>query len=388
MKDKTVGRRDEETAGRPASGGPKAPLSTARAPGHASPPLAPVAAGNLSEETRLKLSNLGQRLQSLQEMMSLSDVLREVSEIQLRLSLLPGEVDKLRSRGYVFRNFLENQVGVLSGQWAEMQGRLSREVSLRVQELQREAEEAESTLRRAMGGNPAQVAAAENVVSMFESKVRTARSAVEALYAPLKENIAQTNRQVEEVRWMLDQMDEASFSLLPGESPVAACKARLVEYGKEGAEGILYLTDERLLFERKEEVATKKVLFITTAKQRVQELIFAVPVGQVEEVKASDERKFLGRKEMLGLSFAPGAELSGAFLRLMETENEAWAGMIGRVKSGEIDRERTQPKDVEAVEAARSVPTRCPACGAQLQVAVVRGMREIRCEYCGSLIRL
>jgi ribosomal protein S27E len=62
--------------------------------------------------------------------------------------------------------------------------------------------------------------------------------------------------------------------------------------------------------------------------------------------------------------------------------------LIGRVKSGEIDKERTQPKDEAVVEAARSAPTKCSTCGATLPADIVRGQREITCEYCGSVIRL
>jgi len=127
------------------------------------------------------------------------------------------------------------------------------------------------------------------------------------------------------------------------------------------------------------------VLFITTEKETV---IFEVLVGQVEEVTASDKRKLLRRHEMLELLFAPEADLSGATLRLIDAQNEEWAQLIGRVKSGEIAKERTQPKDEAVVEAASAAPTKCPTCGATLSVEIVRGMREITCEYCGSVIRL
>jgi hypothetical protein len=150
---------------------------------------------------------------------------------------------------------------------------------------------------------------------------------------------------------------------------------------------VLYLTDERLIFEQKEKKATKKVLFIATEKEEVQQLVFAVPIGQIEEVKAS-QKGFMGRKEMMELLFTPEADLSGATLRLRGADNEEWAGLIGRVKSGEIARERTRPKDEAMVESARAAPTICPTCGAALDVEIVRGMRQITCEYCGTVIRL
>ena len=346
------------------------------------------AAGTLSEETRAKLDELQDQLGDLQESLLLTGVHNDIADIETALSLLPTEIEELRTRGYVFRSFLENKVNVLAEQWEEMDNRVAREVSKRTRELEREANAAANALRQAMSGRASQVARAESAIETLESKMRAARSAVEAMYEPLQQNVNQTKSQVEQIRWLLDQIDEASFQLYPAEDPVTACKAQYLEREDKGPEGLLYLTDERLIFERKEEVATKKVLFITTEKETVQEFIFEVPIGQIDEVKASDKRKFLSRKEMLELLFAPEADLSGATLRLINAQNEEWAKLIGRVKSGEIAKERTRPKDEAAVEAARAAPTKCSTCGATLSVEIVRGMREITCEYCGSVIRL
>ena len=191
-----------------------------------------------------------------------------------------------------------------------------------------------------------------------------------------------------QVGWTLDQLDEATFQLHPLEDPIFASQAQYMESKKEGPKGVLYLTDERLIFEQKEEIATKKVLFITTEKEKVQEPIFEVLAGHVDEVKTS-QKGFLGHKEMMELLFAPEADLSSATIRLHGgADNEEWAALIGRVKSGEIAKERTKPKDEGAEEAVRAAPTKCPTCGATLSVELVRGMREITCQYCGSVIRL
>lgn len=344
-------------------------------------------AETLSEEARAELDNLQRELGNLQESLLLTSVHNDMSEIETALSLLPAEIDELRTRGYIFRSFLERKVEVLAEQWEEMQHRVSREIDRRTRELERESDTAESTLRQAMSGQASQVARADSAIDALGSKIDAARSAIEAMYEAHQENVNQTRSQVEQIRWLLDQINEASFQLYPAEDPVAACKAQYMETKKEGPEGVLYLTDERLIFEQKEEIATKKVLFITTEKESVQQLIFEAPIGQIEEYTASD-KGFLGRKEMLELRFAPEADLSGATLRLHGVENEAWAGLIGRVKSGEIAKERTKPKDEAAAEAARAAPTKCPTCGATLAVEIVRGMREITCEYCGSVIRL
>ena len=344
-------------------------------------------AGAPTEEIQAQLAGLQDRLGDLQESLLLTEIHNETEEIETTLAMLPAEIEELRTRGYVFRNFLENKVDVLAGQWQEMRDRVLAEVSERARDLEREADAAANVLTAAAGGQPAQVARAEARIDGLEREVSAALSAARAMFQTLQDNANQTRFQIEQIRWLVDQVDEASFRLYPAEDPVAACRAQHMETEKEGPEGNLYLTDERLLFEQKEEVATKKVLFITTAKETVQQLLFEVPVGQIAEVKTSQKGLF-GRKEILELQFTPEADLSGAVLRLRGADNEEWAGLIGRVLSGDIASERTRPKEEAAVEAAREAPTKCPTCGALLTTTVVRGMREINCEYCGAVIRL
>ncbi|MGD2145398.1 MAG: hypothetical protein PVH41_01740 [Anaerolineae bacterium] len=341
----------------------------------------------VSEETQAKLDDLQDQLGDLQESLLLTEVKNDMEELQTTLSLLPGKIERLRNRGYVFRSFLEKKAGVLAEQWEDAEARIHREVIRRTRELEQESEASEEALRLAMGGVSTRVARAESSIQALEQKVEAAQSSVQAMYATLEQNARQTQSQIEEIERLLEQLDEASFQLYPAEDAVSSCKAQLMETDKDGPEGLLYLTDERLIFEQKEKKATKKVLFIATEKEEIQQLVFAVPIGQIEEVKAS-QKGFMGRKEMLELLFTPEADLSGATLRLRGADNEDWAGLIGRVKSGEIARERSRPKDEAVLEAARATPTKCTTCGAALDVAIVRGMREITCEYCGSVVRL
>lgn len=346
-------------------------------------------AREVDEETKAKLESLQDKMEDLQSAILMTSAHNEMEEVETTLSMLPAEIEELRTRGYAFRSFLENKVKVLGEQWDETHARVLREINKRTRELEAESDEAEGALRQAASGRAAAVTRAESAIGTLESKADAALSAVRAMYNTIEQNVDQSKRQVEEIRWLLDQVDEASFELHPGEDPVAACEAQLMETEKEGPKGVLYLTDERLLFERKEQVTTKKVLFIATEKETAQEFLLEVPVGQIDEVKAQDKKKLLGRKEMLELLFAPEADLSGATLRLHGgAKNEDWDALIGRVKSGEIAKERSRPKDEAVVEAARSAPTKCTTCGATLPADIVRGQREITCEYCGTVIRL
>jgi len=349
----------------------------------------PSTASVATEETRDQLEALSSRLERLQRAASLTDIYDDLEDIETVLTALPADVEALRTRGYVFSSYLERKIEVLASQWAQMRDRVRREVERRSAELAEDLRRAERALQQARPGNPAQIARAEGAIRTLEGRVSAAQDTLEAMFDALDQNVTQTQAQVEAIEWALDQADQASFDFYPDEHLVAACQAQWLQDEKDGPKGILFLTDGRLIFERKEEIATKKVLFITTQKEAIQELLFAIPIGQVEAAKAT-QAGFLGRKEMLELRFAPEAEISEARLRLLGgADNEEWAGRIGRVRSGDIEQERVQAAVEKAeTETAKEVPTKCPNCGAILTTPIVKGMREITCEYCGAVIRL
>ncbi len=341
----------------------------------------------LSEEIQSKLDSLQSDLENIQDEVLLTSVQDEVEEIQTTLAMLPSKLRELRTRGYVFSSFLEERIKALDREWGKIDNTIALDIRRRARELEQELNEAEEALSRALSGRSIYVDRAENAIESLERKASSAKSALQSKYSLLKKNVDDARNKTDQAQKMLDNIDESSFELYPAEDPVASCSAQFMESKKDGPKGILYLTDERIIFEQKEKIATKKVLFITTAKEEVQKLLFEVPVGQIEKVESS-QKGFLGGKEMLEMRFDSDASLNSALLRLRGADNDEWLRLIGRVKSGEIANERTEAKDEEAIEEARSAPTQCPGCGASLDVDIVRGMREMECEFCGTVIRL
>ncbi|MBN1179886.1 MAG: hypothetical protein JXD18_11785, partial [Anaerolineae bacterium] len=293
--------------------------------------------------------------------------------------------------------------------WAQARGRVTAAIDQRSAELQQDVNEAERALQMAYSGGQAQIGRAQSVIQQLGSKVSAAQSAIEGMFSTIDQNVTQLMGQVDAIEWTLDQAAEASFDFYEGEDFVAAVRAKLLESNKDdGPEGILHMTDDRLIFEQKEEVATKKVLFITTAKEMVQKMLFEETVGYVEQISTS-QGGFLGHKSGIEIVFSPEARYTRVGLQLIGASNDAWAQLIRRVSSGEIDQERVGAHAQGVVEvsaeaaveggaapaaAAESaatgeeIPTKCPNCGALFTSPIVRGMREIRCDYCGTVVRL
>jgi chromosome segregation ATPase len=223
---------------------PSRPARPPSSPPPAKPPSRPPSssgvtpAAGTSQEMQAKLQSLQSEFGSLQSSLLLTDVQNDLGSVETTLSLLPAEIEQLRTRGHVFRSFLENKINVLKQQWATTRGRVNSEITRRVQELEQEANVTGNALRMASSGQASQVARAESAINMLQSKVTAAQSATRALYETLKQNVDQTKQQVEQIRWLLDQTDEASFQLHPAEDAVAACRAQYLEQGqKDGGAG-------------------------------------------------------------------------------------------------------------------------------------------------------
>jgi uncharacterized coiled-coil protein SlyX len=340
-----------------------------------------------------QLSALSERLAGLQNAAALVDIYSDLEDTDQALVDLPAELEAIRVRGYVFANFLEQKIAVLTDQWNAKREQVVEAIDRRSRELTREIDQAERALEAAYSGGGGRIGRAENAITQLESRVAAAQDTIEDMFDTIDENVTQVIRQMEQIDWVLDQAAEACFAFYEGEDFVSACQAQLMEMGEEGPKGILHLTDERIIFEQKEEIATKKILFITTEKELVQEMIFEALVGHVEEVNTSDEG-LLGRKEMMEILFVPEARYNEVTLRLRGAENEAWAELIDRVRTGEIERERLRVEGEAAPEEqameleAEEIPTDCPNCGATFTQPIVQGMREITCEYCGTIVRI
>ncbi|MDF1514980.1 MAG: hypothetical protein P1S60_14310, partial [Anaerolineae bacterium] len=268
---------------------------------------------------------------------ALFDTLDDVTH---NLDVLSQKMGDVRARGYRFGRAWEEQIASIQMRWPEQ-----RQISLRLLEdqrnvLQRSARDVEQLLQQA-ARNAGMIATAESRILSFQQSVNAAESRVRNTFDTTQRQAFQLQKELDDAVFVLDAMDNASFDLLPDEHAVAACKATWSSDPDE-PEGLLFLTDARLIFEQRQEIATKKVLFVTTQKKLVQELMWDSPIGAVEELESEDQKAFLRRKEMLTLRFSERTRdiPSDVTLQLAGADNETWTGLIRRAKSGQIDADR------------------------------------------------
>lgn len=348
---------------------------------------------NPKEALASQIASLRSKVSTLEQNVRLTKVRDEVEDLQTDVGSLAQKIAVLRSRGYVFGRDFEAQAAQFAKQWAQMSANILAQVNQQASRLQAALTPLATRSAALTASNPAQARSLlgplESQAGALESQIQAAEGQLRGMYDSFNGQVGRLVAQVGKVDWMLTQLAEASFPLLATEAGVMAVKAVLVRDGKEDKEdpdGVLFLTDQRLLFEQKEEVATKKILFITTESEKIQKLLFEAPVALVEAVETS--RKGLFKNEdNLTLGFAPGAPAPRADFHIWQ-DCEEWQALINRVKSKDIEKERAVAVDAEAEAKVKAAPSQCPSCGGNISQVILRGQDNIKCEFCGFVIRL
>lgn len=347
------------------------------------------------EETASRIASLQSKLASLEKDTRLTQIRDAVEDLQTKISSLGQTIAGLRSRGYVFGKDFEPQAENFSDQWTRCAPGVLSQVNQQANRLQA-ALTPLRTKMTALVNASGNVAQAQNLARQLEaetgaleSQANAAQAQVRGMYDSLQSQVNGFHAQLKQVDWMLDQLAEAAFQMLATEAGVMAVKAVLVRGGreeKEDPDGVLYLTDQRLVFEQKEEVATKKVLFIATEKQKIQNVLFESPVGLVETVKTSKQGLFKN-EDHIEIGLGTGAPVRSIHFHIWQSCEE-WQALINRVKTREIEKERAVAVDAGAVARLKSAPSQCPGCGGNISQVILRGQDTVKCEFCGFVIRL
>jgi predicted nucleic acid-binding Zn-ribbon protein len=330
------------------------------------------------ELTNGDLLNIQNEVNELQDEMMLKDVQDDLSQVETELSSLTRDLADLRARGYAVEKSLEADIQVLSAQWEQVKARTEKTIENQAQILGEQMVAIRDDLAKLMSMSANLKAARPHFVRLkssiasAEAQADAAEDTVLDLYDEYADEVDSLSTHLDWVDWMLDALSTASFQLLATESGVAAVEAVWERPGLEPENGILYLTDQRLLWE-----------------DRVGEfeLKIAVPVQQISEAKeiSDEDAEF----DVIAASFdSSDAPVSTAQFQLALPVAEEWLQMIGRAKSGGYVSDRAVEIDEAELERVRNAPQQCPNCGAAITSPVLRGQNEITCEYCGVVTRI
>jgi hypothetical protein len=301
----------------------------------------------------------------------------ELAELENDVRVLERDLAGVRSGGYTIERELEADVAILAAQWERVktntESMMEQQTDLlsgQMTSIQKMLSDLAAESGDLAGAHPLFMRI-KSAIASLEAQADAAQATVLTQYDEYADEVEALGAHLDWITWMLEALSTASFRLLATESGVAAIEAIWEVPGLESENGILYLTDQRLLWE-----------------DRIgdYELKIDVPLQQITDVKIDvDEGKDV---EYLVTSLNSRAPVPEARFLFSQPVVEAWLQMIGRARSGDYAKDRAVPLEQAELEKVRNAPQQCPNCGAALTAPILRGQTQITCEYCGVVTRI
>ena len=295
---------------------------------------------DLSSET----FSLQSSLSDLQERSSFSRISEAVSRLDADLDQVSQLLESARTEGYRFQSDLEQITYDAMSRWQNVRQQVQNALNQQSRLFQNRLLSVDPNVQRLNGvlANPSSAApllqATQSQVNTLLNDISLAESNLERNYSGIQEQVRGLSNRLKNIHWSMDQLAEAKFQLANGENLVMAVANRWDKEGKDDPEGVLYLTNRRIIFERKEKVATKKILFITTASELVQEVLVDQPLSALSSVKAENKGLF-GHQDFLMVDFSD-RKLGSVAFHIDGQDSKDWVNLIERAKSGKMDAER------------------------------------------------
>jgi len=343
-----------------------------------------------------ELSSLQSDLRSLQSKVQLADARHTLEDLNMKIQGMPRSIQNLRDRNYVFEKGLADRATNIASLWAVSYPSVRNYLDQQSYQLINAIHPIESQVNYAasQSGNPqyglSMITSIKSAIGTLDGNATSVESTASGMYDQIRSDFSALDDHISKVNWTLDRLGEASFPLLPTEAAIMAVKANWNRSGKEDkddAQGILFLTDHRIIFEQNQEVATKKVLFIATEKKKVQQLLLEAPINLLGDIK-TNKGGFFKNEDFIIITLAHGAVVPSAQFHIFDQDCAQWQALLNRAKAFEFDQDRVVAVDQAVVEKVKAAPTICPACGGAITRPVVRGQDSITCEFCGNVIRL
>lgn len=312
---------------------------------------------------------------SLLEKLSFAPALDGMNQRHNKLQQIEDELRRLRSRNFMFWPNLEQQLAqakqlaqrAMTDARNEAQ-RASQQLRAPIDQLARNA--SSMATRSHLQNNQVENLGAER--DRVESQIRAVEERINAIAEPFTKLVDTVAQGVAGSHWTMDQFDMGSFRPRAEEHPLAVAAATWEDCAQGACEGVLYLTDLVVRFER---------------TQGARSLLLEKAMGHIGSSEDS-ERGWFVKDEVLTLQFSPasGAPQSATFV-MKSADSKSIDDFIERARSGQLVAwmvPRQQQSNVPIADSARTPvrwPSECDNCGATI-VAPVRGQMEVSCSYC------
>ncbi len=304
-----------------------------------------------------------------------------INEIDDTLARLPNRISAIRKMNYKIQTNLERDQSAATTRWAEINPSIRAEATSRGSTIKNElvALEREIQARRLNASyDLSSLAGVDGRLNIARSNVYDYSSRIERDMAPLTGIMSPLLQNVSDAEGVVKLTSAASFQWMEGETPVVATRAKDME---EKTEGVLTLTNFRIVYESMREIALKKTLFIVTEKKVERTPKITKPIGAVKSITKGNVGLLAGA----GLYIEFKDEENGLKLDTKSEEADQVVRLHSLITSGQVDEELRGLAPTEKMKPLKTIIS-CPRCGAPYSDEIYRGQKTVHCKYCSTVI--
>jgi len=195
----------------------------------------PSPAQQIAEEIRDLQSKVG----DLQGRVRMTKVRDAVEDLQATVYSLAQRIATLRTRGYFFEKDMENQGLSFVKSWSLLYPNLQSQINMQSPTLVNSLRPIELKMPELIttARNPAAarglLSSIHSAADMLDDKVSATERTLEGMYDQFTNQVYQFTDHLTTIEFMVTQLAEATFQLLPTEGGIAAIKAVWCKTGKE-----------------------------------------------------------------------------------------------------------------------------------------------------------
>lgn len=291
-------------------------------------------------DNRFEKDRLRTEIDNLRRSATEQSLLSNVHNTTARIRSYADTLKACRQQGYAFADDLDAQIANLMQRWPKIEMDALDVAQSRARKLDWELQDLQEMTRnldQAEGSSfEIQRQRATSEINRLREQVQEAERQVMTTMQDLPEQSTAIGEQLSRIQSTLKHAQGASFTCDAGEMIFIAVKAAWRKTEKETIEGVLYLTNQRLIMEQDQ----KKGSFMGLGGSRTRQLCWASPYSSVLDVTSKKEG-MLGRIELIQLRFGPSDPISEATIEVKEGVQADWFGQqLRRAQSGALAQDR------------------------------------------------
>jgi hypothetical protein len=225
---------------------------------------------------------------TLQDQIADRAYLKAIFETTARIDAFPAQLESIRAQGYDFGRDVAGEIEALGARWAALAADASAAgearataISARLTELKSAADALSIS-----EGLAAQIQANKllEFLAPLQAEMADMTAEAERVAAGIAPDVEALAARLAALDSYVKRTEEASFAFNAGEAVYIALEVewKKGKHAKEAAEGVLYVTDQRVIMEQRE----KQGGFMGLGGKMVQTVLWQVPLVAIRQVTA------------------------------------------------------------------------------------------------------